>query len=82
MPEARTLDLRKSVHDLCAQHPELEQAMAELGFTDIVKPGMLNTAGRFMTIPKGAMMKRLDMGTIVARLKQMGYGIEGGPDSE
>ena len=76
MPEARTLDLRKSVHDLCAQHPELAQAMAELGFTDIIKPGMLHTAGRFMTIPKGAMMKRLDLGTIVASLKEKGFVIQ------
>ncbi len=76
MPEARTLDLSKSVHDLCAQHPELAQAMAELGFTDIIKPGMLHTAGRFMTIPKGAAMKRLDLGTIVAKLKEKGFVIE------
>ena len=32
--------------------------LAEIGFVDILKPGMLNTAGRFMTIPKGAAMRK------------------------
>jgi hypothetical protein len=30
--------------------------MNELGFESIGNPAMLNTAGRFMTIPKGAAM--------------------------
>ncbi len=56
----KTVDFSKSVHDLCAADPDIINILAELGFTDILKPGMLNTAGRFMTIPKGAAMKKID----------------------
>ena len=28
--------------------------LSDMGFTDITKPGMLNTVGRFMTLDKGA----------------------------
>ena len=49
----KTIDLSKSVHDLCVLFPEIKGIMEELGFKDITKPGMLNTAGRFMTLPKG-----------------------------
>ena len=58
MTTIRTIDLTRSVHSLCSEYPEIASIMAELGFTDIVKPGMLATAGRFMTIPKGAAMKK------------------------
>lgn len=61
MTEAKKLDLSKSVRELCDQYPELAAAMDALGFHDILKPGMLATAGRFVTIPMGAKMKGLGM---------------------
>lgn len=82
MPDERTLDLNKSVHELCGRYPELVQVMAELGFEDIAKPGMLATAGRFMTIPKGAAMKKLSLDEIVAKLREKGYTVEGGDANE
>lgn len=77
MRDDKALDLNKSVYELCGQHPELAQAMAELGFQDITKPGMLATAGRFMTIPKGAAMKKIPLDAVVAALREKGYAIEG-----
>lgn len=82
MADGRRLDLSKSVFELCGCHPGLSDAMAELGFTDILKPGMLATAGRFMTIPKGAAMKRIDIGVIVEKLREKGFVIEGGGEHE
>ena len=52
--EHKTISLRQSVYALCAQYPEIREILAEIGFRDITKPGMLETAVRFMTIPKGA----------------------------
>lgn len=45
------------------------------GFHDIVKPGMLKTAERFMTIPKGAAIKKLDLEAIKKDLINKGYEI-------
>lgn len=67
------IDLSRSVHDLCAEHPDLIGALQSLGFTEIVKPGMLATAGRFMTIPKGAALKRIPMKAILEELRTRGF---------
>lgn len=77
MRNDKMLNLDKPVYELCTQHPELAQIMAEMGFQDITKPGMLATAGRFMTIPKGAAMKKIPLETVVAALRERGYLIEG-----
>ncbi len=49
--------------------------MQELGFTDITKPGMLNTAGRFMTLPKGAAMKGISLDAIKAAFEKSGFTV-------
>ncbi len=72
------LDLSKPVHDLCAEYPEVLTIMQRMGFADIAKPGMLATAGRFMTIPKGVAMKKLDLGQIIQQLKNNGFAVKGG----
>lgn len=71
----KTIDLNRSVYDLCNEFPELTKILHELGFVDIVKPGMLNTAGRFMTIKKGATMKKINLDTIKDRLTRKGYDV-------
>jgi hypothetical protein len=72
----KTVDLSKSIHDICALYPEIKELMQNLGFTDIVKPGMLGTAGRFMTIPKGAAMKGISLEKIKAEFQKEGYQIQ------
>lgn len=72
----KVIDLKKSVFELCHTDSEIPNILYELGFHDIVKPGMLNTAGRFMTIPKGAAMKKISMDDIRMNLKEKGYTIQ------
>lgn len=72
-----TIDLSKSVFEICREHPDVIEIMKELGFKDIANPAMLNTAGRFMTIPKGAAMKNIDMGKIKEIFEDKGYKIIG-----
>ncbi|NLZ91849.1 MAG: DUF1858 domain-containing protein [Clostridiales bacterium] len=50
--------------------------MKDLGFEDITSPGMLNTAGRFMTIPKGTAMKGIDLDTVKNTFREKGYIIK------
>jgi hypothetical protein len=71
----KQIDLNKSVYELCSQYPEIKQIMQEIGFKDIANPAMLNTAGRFMTIPKGAAMKGIDMEVIKQTFEAKGFKV-------
>ena len=72
----KIIDLTRSVHDLCKENPEVIGVLRRLGFDQITNPAMLNTAGRFMTIPKGAVMKGVDLGRIKMELENRGFSIK------
>lgn len=72
----KVIDFSKTVYELCRENPEVIDIMKELGFENITNPAMLNTAGRFMTIPKGAVMKGLELGKIKEEFARRGYGIK------
>lgn len=67
------IDLSKSVYEICKGSPDVVAIMKELGFDSITNPGMLQTAGRFMTIPKGAAMKNIPMEKIKEAFAAKGY---------
>lgn len=71
----KTIDMRRSIHDICKADPEVIEIMVSLGFDNITSPGMLNTAGRVMTLPKGALMKNIPMEKIKAVLASRNYTI-------
>ncbi|NLP16614.1 MAG: DUF1858 domain-containing protein [Clostridiales bacterium] len=71
--DKKIIDLNRSVYDLCNEYKELTDILYDLGFVDIVKPGMLNTVGRFMTIKRGAIMKKISLEVIKEALNQSGY---------
>ena len=71
---SKTIDLSNSISEICKAHPEILDFMKELGFESI-SPAMLNTVGRFMTIPKGAKMKGLAMETINQEQRNRGYEV-------
>lgn len=70
------IDLSKSVYEICKEHPEVVAIMKDLGFESIASPGMLNTAGRFMTIPKGAAMKHIPMEKIKTAFEEKGFELK------
>lgn len=71
----RIINLNDSVYEICKRYPDIISTLVQMGFKDIQKPGMLNTMGKFMTIPKGAAMKKLDLSTIISELESNGYYI-------
>lgn len=73
--EQKTIHMQKTVHALCTADAELAPILAELGFTEILKPIMLNTVGKVMTIPKGAAMRGIDLGRIIKTLESRGYRV-------
>lgn len=70
-----TIDLSKTVYELCTKHQGLAEVLKQLGFTEITRPGMLQTAGRFMTLPKGAALKKLDLELLRLGLEEHGYKV-------
>lgn len=78
----RTLDMNRPVADLVRENPELAEILKELGFTEIVKPLMLNTVGRMMTIPKGADAKDISLRHVVETLREKGYVLTHIPGEE
>ncbi len=72
MPE-KSLDLSKTIHELCREDPAVADVMKEAGFTEIANPIMLSTAGRVMTIPKGARMRGIPLETVLELFRLRGY---------
>ncbi len=71
----KVIDLSKTVYDLCSGNPEIKDILMELGFKDIGTPGVIQTAGRFMTIPKGAAMKRIELEIVKEAFRKHGYRV-------
>lgn len=71
----KIIDLRKNVAELCKEHPEIQEIMADLGFKDILKPLALQTMGRMMTIPKGATIKEIPLDNIIKAFHQHGFQV-------
>lgn len=74
--ENKIIDLSDTVYNLCKKHPSLSEVLKEIGFTEIRNPVMLNTAGRFMTLEKGAKHKKIDIETIKQHLITHGYSVQ------
>lgn len=72
----KIINLSHSIYEICNENPEVIDIMKELGFENIGSPMMLQTAGRFMTIPKGAAMKNISLDEIKAVLITRGFHIQ------
>lgn len=72
---SKTLRLDEPVFELVNRHPEAQDIMVELGFRDITKPGMLQTAGRFMTLSKGMKLKRIELEAVRLAFESCGFEI-------
>lgn len=72
----KTIDFSKTVYELCKEDPQVIDIMKELGFEQITNPVSLNTVGRVMTLPKGAVMKDIDLEVIKDEFVKRGYEIK------
>lgn len=71
----KVLRMDESIFEMVSRHPEVANIMVELGFKDIAKPGMLQTAGRFMTLSKGIKLKKMDLETVKQAFERYGFEI-------
>ena len=76
----KKLDITKSVYELCREDKDIIGIMKTLGFEQIADPAMLNTVGRFMTVPKGAVLKKISMDDIKRVFDEKGYEFINGKD--
>ena len=74
---AKKIDLNRTVFELTQEYPELIDILAGLGFTEITKKPMLHSAGKIMTIPKGAKIKKIPMIKVVKALLDNGFILAG-----
>lgn len=72
---SQRVDFRKTIYELVKENPAVANIMQEIGFKDITNPAMLNTAGRVMTIPKGASMKKIELNTIKQAFRDRGFEV-------
>lgn len=70
------INLDKTVYELCTMYPDIKTIMSDIGFDNITKPGMLETLGKIMTIPKGCRVKRIHLDDVIQKLNEHGYTIE------
>jgi hypothetical protein len=73
---SKIIDFTKTVYELCKEDPQVIEIMKELGFEQITNVASLNTVGRFMTIPKGAIMKNIELEKIKDEFVKKGYSIK------
>ena len=73
----KKLDLNKTVYELTQEYPELIDILADLGFKEITKKPVRRSAGKIMTIPKGAKMKNIPMADVAAVLIRSGFELDG-----
>lgn len=72
----KRIDLNKTIYELTKEYPEFIEIMDQLGFHDITKKAMLQSVGKFMTLPKGAKMKNIPMEKIIVTLQENGFQVE------
>ena len=76
IPVGKSIDFSKTVYELWRESPEIIDIMKDLGFESTTSQIMLNTAGRVMTIPKGAIMKGIELKKIKDEFTKKGYNIK------
>jgi hypothetical protein len=66
----------ETVYELIKKHPVIKDIMVEAGFGNITMPGMLQSAGRVMTIKKGALMKGIEIEDIKRLFEGHGFKLK------
>lgn len=71
----RTVDFNDSLANIVQQYPELLDILYDFGFTHIKAPGMLQTAGKFMSLKMGCELRKIDVSALEDHLINKGYTI-------
>ncbi len=72
----KDISINDSIFQLVTTYPKIKEILFSLGFIDIVKPGMLQTVGRVMTLSKGSKVKDISLENIKEAFKAQGFNIK------
>lgn len=74
----KEINLDQTLLSIVSQYPELIDLLYDIGFTQIKVPGMLQTAGRFMTLRSGCELRKIDIKLLELVLIEKGFTIKKG----
>ncbi len=72
----KILDINQTIFQMVQTHPDLLNQLAEMGFSEIAKPGMIQTVGRFMKLEQGCRLRKIDFMLVKEKLTALGYEIK------
>lgn len=65
-----------TVYEITKAHPEVMEIMEGLGFHHILRPGLVHTTGRDVSLEKGAKLRNIDWEKLKAAFAEKGFEIE------
>lgn len=78
----KEIGIDMTVFQMIETYPETKELLIELGLTGIENPLMLRTAGKKMTLKKGAQLKKIKWENVVALFLEHGFEFKEGIVSE
>lgn len=73
--EESVINFNETVYELTRKYPEAVEIMKKSGFENISQRNMILTAGRFMTLKKGAELKKIPLEKIKTEFESKGYKV-------
>lgn len=71
------ININETILSLVTKDEKIKDILNDLGFKEIVKPGMIQTVGRFMTLKAGSSMRKIELSVIIKTFEDKGYIVEG-----
>ncbi|HJE15759.1 MAG TPA: DUF1858 domain-containing protein [Lapidilactobacillus dextrinicus] len=71
----KQISLDTTVYELVTAYPEIIPIMTTIGLDGVTNPALLQTAGRFMTLRKGAAMKNIPLEQLVVSLRTADFEV-------
>ncbi len=69
----KEINLDQTLLSIVSQYPELIDLLYDFGFTQIKVPGILQTAGRFMTLRSGCELRKIRIEKLKKSLLENGF---------
>jgi hypothetical protein len=72
----KKINLNDTVYTIVKRYPTITDCFIESGFDQIVKHGMIESVGRFMTLKAGIKFKKLNRDKVETIFQSYGYSLE------
>lgn len=72
----KEINIDDTLSSIISEYPELLDILYDIGFTQIKVPGMIQTAGRFMTLRSGCELRKIDLSNLKELLYKNGFSLK------